>query len=150
MAVKQIRNARCSLCKTDDVPCSHPPPTFGSRFKLFAEKSTVRPFILMMVYFLVIQFGGYTPMRPYLIQIFATLQIPMEAKWATVCVNIGRIFKGHSVLFIQIGVAIISLIGTTMCMICVKYVGNRLIYLSGTAMVSVCLLMIGKLYIYNI
>jgi hypothetical protein len=53
-------------------------------FKELLRKRTLKPFVLVIVYFAIGQFSGLPAMRPYLVQIFQAFGFPVDPSWATV------------------------------------------------------------------
>lgn len=96
------------------------------------QPSTLRPFMLIVVLFLGIQFGGYSSVRPYMVQVFATMQFPLRAVWAT------------------IGVAVFGLIGAMMCTVCITWAGKRKIYFITASLDLLSLLILGAFLLYNL
>lgn len=89
------------------------------------QPATVRPFLLMVVLFFGIQFGGYSSLRPYMVQVFATMDFPLRAHWATV------------------GVAVFGTIGAMLCTLSIMWLGKRRIYLVTAAFDVLCLSLLG-------
>lgn len=83
------------------------------------SKATLKPFFIVTMYFVFTQMSGLAGMRPYLVQIFHTYQVPVDPNWATFIVGL------------------LKLSGNVFCMISVKFLGKRkitLISASGAAL----------------
>lgn len=75
---------KCTPCQKSNIPsCSHH-PTFIEKTKELLRKRTLKPFCLVLVFFAFTQFSGMHGMRPYLVQIFETFQLPVDSNWGTV------------------------------------------------------------------
>lgn len=81
-------STRCIPCQKTDIKCTHKSATPFELFKELFRKRTLKPFALVMSMFLFCQFSGLTAMRPYLVQIFQTFSIPIDASWATVIIGL--------------------------------------------------------------
>lgn len=79
---------RCTLCQKTNVKCTHKSASSIELFKELFRKRTMKPFTLVITMFLFCQFSGLTAMRPYLVQIFQTFAVPIDASWATVVIGI--------------------------------------------------------------
>jgi MFS family permease len=75
---------RCAKCQKGDLKCNHPPESPIMLFKELLRKRTLKPFVLVIVYFAIGQFSGLPAMRPYLVQIFQAFGFPVDPSWATV------------------------------------------------------------------
>lgn len=81
-------STRCQACQKNDVKCTHKAPSSGELFKELFRKRTLKPFMLVITMFVICQFSGLSAMRPYLVQIFRTFSVPIDASWATVVIGI--------------------------------------------------------------
>ncbi|GAB0097352.1 facilitated trehalose transporter Tret1 [Sergentomyia squamirostris] len=88
-------------------------------------KATLKPFFIVTMFFVFTQMSGLAGMRPYLVQIFHTYQIPVDPNWATFIVGL------------------LKLSGNIFCMICVKFLGKRRITLISAAGVAMSCFAIG-------
>jgi hypothetical protein len=79
---------RCQTCQKSDVKCPHKAASSIELFRELFRKRTMKPFMLVITMFLICQFSGLTAMRPYLVQIFRTFAVPIDASWATVVIGI--------------------------------------------------------------
>ncbi|XP_055687055.1 facilitated trehalose transporter Tret1-like [Lutzomyia longipalpis] len=93
-------------------------------YRLF-KKSTLKPFFIVTMFFVFTQMSGLAGMRPYLVQIFHTYQVPVDPNWATVIVGL------------------LKLSGNICCMISIRFLGKRRIILISTAGVAISCLSIG-------
>lgn len=127
------KNSRkCINCQTAEKDCEHSAPTFLSQLKELPSKPTLKPMLLVVVYFIVGSFSGVTAMRPFLVQIFEAYGAPLESSWATVITGL------------------ITIVATFMCMGLVKFVGKRklsLISIGGSAICCISLGIYGCLYL---
>lgn len=83
---------KCTPCQKSGIAvCSHKEP-FVVKAKELMRKRTLKPFCLVLALFAFCQFGGLHGMRPYLIQVFETFDLPIDSNWATV--------SNHNLLFL--------------------------------------------------
>lgn len=101
----------CDACRKADLVCTHPPAGWRATCHQLFRRGTVRPFVLIMVAFLLTQFSGLSAVRPFMVQIFQTFAVPLDANWATVMV------------------ALVNISGNVVCMCTLKAVGKRKLYL---------------------
>lgn len=79
----------CDECrlKARSVPttekCTHP-STYVQKIQDLFRPKTLRPFGLLMLMFFVVQISGNSAIRPFLVQIFQTFRLPIDANWASV------------------------------------------------------------------
>lgn len=76
----------CASCQKTHAKCDHPPPNLREKFKELLRTRTMRPFCIIMGAYFISQFGGLSPIRPFMVQIFKAYSIPMDANWATVSI----------------------------------------------------------------
>ncbi|XP_035776350.1 facilitated trehalose transporter Tret1-like [Anopheles albimanus] len=101
-------SAKCATCqKADATTCQHPPLTEWMKLKELTRKRNLRPFVLVMLFFVFGQLSGLTGMRPYLVQIFQAYGVPLDANWATVSTGL------------------LGLMANIVCMVSIKFVGKR-------------------------
>lgn len=75
---------KCTPCqKQSEATCTHKEP-FRMKAKEMLRKRTLKPFLLVLAFFAFCQFSGMHGMRPYLIQIFETFNLPIDSNWGTV------------------------------------------------------------------
>lgn len=98
---------KCTPCQKAQVKCEHPPDSAFVKLKELTRKRTMKPFILIMVYFAITQFSGMHGMRPYLVQIFQAYNLPIDASYATVVIGV------------------LGLLANIVCMSLIKFVGKR-------------------------
>lgn len=88
----------CAECQRDTNvftgKCLHQTSYFG-KLKELRRTKTLRPLGLLIFCMCVIQSSGNAAIRPFLVQIFETFRIPMDANW-------GSVFKKHIFLFINL------------------------------------------------
>uniref|UniRef100_A0A182JVE9 Major facilitator superfamily (MFS) profile domain-containing protein n=1 Tax=Anopheles christyi TaxID=43041 RepID=A0A182JVE9_9DIPT len=103
-----LHSAKCAICeKSGSTTCQHPPLTEWTKLKELTRKRNLRPFVLVMLFFVFGQLSGLTGMRPYLVQIFQAYGVPLDANWATVSTGL------------------LGLIANIVCMVSIKFVGKR-------------------------
>lgn len=74
---------RCISCQKSDQKCPHKSASTRELMNELLRKRTLKPFFLVMTMFFFCQFSGLVAMRPYLVQIFQTFSVPIDASWAT-------------------------------------------------------------------
>uniref|UniRef100_A0A6M2DHG4 Putative permease of the major facilitator superfamily protein n=1 Tax=Xenopsylla cheopis TaxID=163159 RepID=A0A6M2DHG4_XENCH len=75
--------------------------------KAALRRTTLRPALLVLGFFVFHQFNGLHMFRPYMVQVVRALGIPLDAHWATVVVSV------------------VGLVGNIACMIMIKLLGKR-------------------------
>lgn len=77
----------CSACQVNSdralSNCTHKSGYIEKIQDMFRTK-TLRPFGLLLFCMCVIQSSGNAAIRPFLVQIFETFRIPMDANWGSV------------------------------------------------------------------
>ncbi|XP_052868649.1 facilitated trehalose transporter Tret1-like [Anopheles cruzii] len=121
-----LNAAKCAACQKADAAttCQHPPLTEWMKLKELMRKRNLRPFVLVMLFFVFGQLSGLTGMRPYLVQIFQAYGVPLDANWATVSTGL------------------LGLMANIVCMVSIKFVGKRrlaITSMSVTALSCLCL-----------
>uniref|UniRef100_A0A182VVZ1 Major facilitator superfamily (MFS) profile domain-containing protein n=1 Tax=Anopheles minimus TaxID=112268 RepID=A0A182VVZ1_9DIPT len=126
-----LHSAKCAICeKSGATTCQHPPLTEWAKLKELTRKRNLRPFVLVMLFFVFGQLSGLTGMRPYLVQIFQAYGVPLDANWATVSTGL------------------LGLMANIVCMVSIKFVGKRrlaIISMSVTAISCISL----SIYAFN-
>jgi MFS family permease len=117
---------RCVACHKLGTKCSHPPASAKELFRELYRKRTLKPFFLVLIMFVFAQFSGLASMRPYLVQIFQTYAVPIDASWATVVIGIMGFFANIlSVIVIKpLGkrkIGLISMVGTCISIISLAF-----------------------------
>lgn len=77
-------SSRCTKCFKAEIKCYHPQPAFLERVKELYRKRIIKPFILIIMLYFFGQFCGASVMRPYLVQIFQTYEVPIDPQYGTV------------------------------------------------------------------
>jgi MFS transporter, SP family, solute carrier family 2 (facilitated glucose transporter), member 6 len=113
---------RCIQCLKADVKCTHKAASSSELMKELLRKRTLKPFTIVISMFVFCQFSGLIAMRPYLVQIFQTFSVPIDASWATVVIGIlGFVANIACTCLIKpLGkrkIALISMFGTCVSMI---------------------------------
>lgn len=101
------------------------------KLKLFLKKTFLYPYGLVSFVFFLANFGGMGTLQTYAVQIFATLQAPIDKYYATII----------------LGVAQLS--GSILCVCIIHYTGKRRLSFVSLIACSVCLLVIAT-YAYVI
>lgn len=102
--LKQISqmSASCESCAKSSTKCSHPPPKLVDKFKDMTKKRTLKPFALVTILFLLMQFTAMFAMRPYIVQILSAHGISLDANVTTTIIGvIGILANVCIVLFIR-------------------------------------------------
>lgn len=140
----------CIPCQKAHVKCSHAKGNLRDRMKELVRKRTMRPFAVIIFCFAISQFCGMTSIRPYMVQIFETFQLPINSNWATVCQFNCLVLSDFSNLFLQVVVGLMGLLANIVCMGIIKVVGKRkLIFFSLIGTGTSCFAL-GKLLLYFI
>lgn len=101
----------CASCQKQSIKCSHSISNFRDKFKDMTRKRTLKPFILITILYILMEFSGMFVMRPYIVQILNAYGVPLDANLTTVILGL-------------LGVA------ANLCLLAiVKFVGKRKIYL---------------------
>lgn len=126
-----LNSAKCAACaKTNASTCQHPPLTEWMKLKELTRKRNLRPFVLVMLFFVFGQLSGLTGMRPYLVQIFQAYGVPLDANWATVSTGL------------------LGLIANIVCMVSIKFVGKRRLALTSMAVTALSCISLA-IYAFN-
>lgn len=70
------------------VECTHT-SSYATKLRDLVRTKTLRPFGLLVFSFFVVHSSGNMAIRPFLVQIFATFGIPLDANWGLVSVTAG-------------------------------------------------------------
>ncbi|KAI5744074.1 hypothetical protein M8J77_025412 [Diaphorina citri] len=57
---------------------------FMEELKYFKRPEVLRPFIMLMLLFVITSIGAYIPMRPYLVEIFLTFGLPIDSEYVLI------------------------------------------------------------------
>uniref|UniRef100_A0A182NQQ7 Major facilitator superfamily (MFS) profile domain-containing protein n=1 Tax=Anopheles dirus TaxID=7168 RepID=A0A182NQQ7_9DIPT len=126
-----LNSAKCALCqKSGATTCQHPPLTEWTKLKELMRKRNLRPFVLVMLFFVFGQLSGLTGMRPYLVQIFQAYGVPLDANWATVSTGL------------------LGLIANIVCMVSIKFVGKRRLALTSMMVTAISCISL-SIYAFN-
>lgn len=118
---------RCYDCEKMQLDqCSHPPPRFQDKLKDFLRKRTLIPFGLIAFQFILIQFCGVFPMRPFMIQILECYRTSADANEITTIMGLLGILANIVILFT------------------VKKIGKRRIYLYSALITMICCFALSK------
>lgn len=91
----------CIPCQKAHAKCTHAKGNLRDKIKELIRKRTMRPFAVVIFCFAITQFCGVTSMRPYMVQIFETYQLPIDSNWATVSQQIDLKLSVHIFLHIS-------------------------------------------------
>lgn len=116
---------KCTPCQKKNEECDHPKENIKANLKELVRNRTLKPMIIVGIFFTVTQFCGMAGMRPYLVQIFQAYGIPVDPSWATVIVGL------------------LKFLANIFCMVVVRCVGKRRISLYSIAGTAFCCISIG-------
>ncbi|EAA01784.5 AGAP001236-PA [Anopheles gambiae str. PEST] len=127
-----LHSAKCAICEKSGstTTCQHPPLTEWTKLKELTRKRNLRPFVLVMLFFVFGQLSGLTGMRPYLVQIFQAYGVPLDANWATVSTGL------------------LGLIANIVCMVSIKFVGKRRLAITSMAVTALSCISL-SIYAFN-
>lgn len=111
---------RCYSCEKQQLNCSHPPPRLQDKLQDFLRKRTLIPFCLIAFQFILIQFCGIFPMRPYIIQILDCYHTAIDASQINTIMGLLGILANIVILFT------------------VQKIGKRRIYLYSAMITMIC------------
>lgn len=110
----------CQPCAKSRLPCSHPLPTIREKFAELKRKRILKPLIIVLSLFFLVQFTGTYSMRPFIVQIFKAYDSPIAPdKAATIMSALDNLIN---VMF--------------MCL--VRFTGQRRLYLTMLFGMFVC------------
>lgn len=92
-------SASCSVCEKSGKKCDHPPPKLLDKLKDMTRKRTLKPFVLVTILFLLMQFTGMFAMRPYIVPILSVHGISLNANFITIMLGILGIFANIFIVF---------------------------------------------------
>ncbi|XP_031639275.1 facilitated trehalose transporter Tret1-like [Contarinia nasturtii] len=81
-------SASCVNCEKSGQKCNHPPPTLFDKLKDITRKRTLKPFSIISILFLLMQFSGMFAMRPYIVPILNAHGIAFSANFITVMLGV--------------------------------------------------------------
>lgn len=81
-------SATCVDCEKSGIKCVHPPSTVIDKFKDMTRKRTLKPFFLVAIMFLFMQFSGMFAMRPYIVLVLNAHGIALDANFTTVILGL--------------------------------------------------------------
>lgn len=122
----------CSSCEKSGVKCTHPSPTLCDKFKDMTRKRNQKPFILITILNVFMQFTALFMMRPYLMQILDAYGLPFDGSKTTV-------FLG-----------LLGICSNIFQMLTIRVFGKRNIYLYTMAGLFLCCFALGDIYIHFI
>lgn len=121
---------KCIQCQKNNVDCNHPPANLKEKLKELIRKRTLKPFFLLLIYFVILQFSGIHAMRPYLVQIFKAYRVNMDPGQATVFIGF------------------IGIIANIICMGCIKFIGKRKLSIFSVGGITISCISLG-IYAFN-
>lgn len=82
----------CEMCRSATAPrkCDHD-SSYLEKCSDLIEHKFIKPFIMLSVCFVIIQFSGNCAIRPFLVQIMVTMRMPLDANWASVIMSVADI-----------------------------------------------------------
>lgn len=90
----------CVSCEKLAVKCGHPAPTLCDKFRDMTRKRTLKPFSLVTIMFIAMQFSCMFAMRPYIVQVLRAHGIPLGANATTVILGLLGILANIVLLLI--------------------------------------------------
>ncbi|XP_055307332.1 facilitated trehalose transporter Tret1-2 homolog [Sitodiplosis mosellana] len=101
---RQLKNigeisVSCSNCEKSGSKCDHAPPTLSDKLKDMTKKRTLKPFTLITILFLFMQFSGMFAMRPYIVQIINVHGISLDANFTTILLGVLGILANVFIVF---------------------------------------------------
>lgn len=96
--------------------------SFKDKLKLFLKKTFLYPYALVSFVFFLSNFGGMSTLQTYAVQIFATLQAPIDKYYATVILGVAQ------------------LTGCVLCVCVIHYTGKRKLNFASLIACSFCYL----------
>lgn len=90
----------CVECEKSGSKCDHPPPTVLDKFKDMTRKRTLKPFLLVSMLFLFMQFSAMFVMRPYFVLVLNAHGIALDANLTTVILGILGVLANFVNIFI--------------------------------------------------
>jgi hypothetical protein len=91
--MKKLKHTPCKSAENGNA--AHASATdVGNRESVFLRKirqllkpQTLRPLLLVLMFFFFQHCSGFTAVRPYMVQVFEQLGLPVDAHWVTVSVT---------------------------------------------------------------
>lgn len=77
----------CEQCKKYGIPCVHPELNVCAKFKSMTQKRTLKPFIMVVILQLFMQFSGMSAMRPYFVPVLRAYGMPLDPNSITVIIG---------------------------------------------------------------
>ncbi|XP_055301620.1 facilitated trehalose transporter Tret1-like [Sitodiplosis mosellana] len=96
-------SSACVDCVQSGRKCDHPPPTLFEKFVDISQKRAMKPFLLVTILFVMMQFSGMFAMRSYIVPILGAHGIALDANFTTVILGfIGVLANVVNVFIIRI------------------------------------------------
>ncbi|XP_055301619.1 facilitated trehalose transporter Tret1-like isoform X2 [Sitodiplosis mosellana] len=92
-------SSACADCVQSGSKCDHPPPTLFEKFKDIFQKRTMKPFLLVTILFVMMQFSGMFAMRPYIVPILNAHGIALDANVTTVILGVLGVLANVILIF---------------------------------------------------
>lgn len=73
----------CAACVRNNRECSHR-PSFADQARELMRSNVVKPFVLVVMCFIIVQSNGIAAIKPFLVQVFEIFGVPMDPNWASV------------------------------------------------------------------
>lgn len=110
----------CLKCEKLLKECQHPSPSIFDKLKDISRKRTLKPFILITILYVMMEFSGMFVMRPYIVQILNAYGIPIGASSTTILLGllglIANIFLVFTVrVFGKRRIYLFTICGTFLC-----------------------------------
>lgn len=89
----------CMECEKQEIKCEHPPPSLLDKCKDMTRKRTLKPFVLVSILFVLMQFSGMFATRPFIVSILISFGINFDANFVTVILGAIGILANFCILF---------------------------------------------------
>lgn len=113
------RSKSCNSCVEQNQKCSHASPSLAEKLADFKRKRTIKPFVIVISLFIILQYSGIFAMTPYLVKIFKAYDSPLPPDWSTAILSFLNVFATITFMSLE------------------HFVGKRRIYL--TVLSGVCI-----------
>lgn len=120
--LKQIfkLSTSCATCIKDNIECEHLTSSFYGKIRDLTKKRTLKPFILVISLFFLMQFSGMIVMRPYLVPILNAYGISLNANLITAIIGLLVVIAN---IFIIISVGFFGKRKLYLCSMAVNVIG---------------------------
>lgn len=130
--LKQVLELTQSCSQCSSTSCQHVSTSLWGKLNDLTHQRTIKPFLLIGILFLIMQFTGMMVMRPYYVQI-------LDAHGITVSAN----------LLVSV-FGVMGILANICIMISIRTLGKRRIYLYSMALNCICSFGLSKCFCENI